>query len=105
MRVLFIADIVGPDALEWVAGRIPELRQSTQADVIITNAENSAMTAAHPYVGFGMVKEGATRLLEAGVDVITSGNHAWDTPGTCAALDVDRVIRPHNVGPDKPGSG
>lgn len=105
MRVLFIADIVGADAIDWLAGRLPELRSSTNADVIIANAENSAQTAPHPYIGFGMVEEGARKLFAAGVDVVTSGNHAWDTPVTSAALSLDRVIRPHNVGADKPGIG
>lgn len=105
MRVLFIADIVGPDAVDWVAGRLSELRESTQADVIIANAENSAKTAPHPYVGFGMIEEGAKKLFAAGVDVITSGNHAWDTAETGAALSLDRVLRPHNIAQSKPGIG
>ena len=40
-------------------------------DVLIVNAENAA-------AGFGLTKKIANQLLDAGVDAITLGNHAWD---------------------------
>ena len=105
MRVLFIADIVGEEALDWIVSRLPELRASTQADVVIANAENSARSAPNPYVGFGISVDGARRLLAAGVDVVTSGNHGWDSPDAAEVYALGGVIRPLNVGSEKPGKG
>ena len=50
-----------------------------------------------PRLGFGMDTHAVTTLLEAGVDVITGGNHSWDTVDADEALDSARVLRPHNV--------
>ncbi|HKY88563.1 MAG TPA: TIGR00282 family metallophosphoesterase, partial [Candidatus Limnocylindrales bacterium] len=46
-------------------------------------------------------------LLEAGVDVITSGNHIWDKREIYAELDSnERILRPLNYGEDGvPGRG
>lgn len=105
MNVLFIGDIVGPDALEWVANRIPTLRHDLGLDVVIANAENSFISGPHPYTGFGMNRAGAERLFAAGVDIITGGNHSWDTPECADALTMDRVLRPHNVPASRTGTG
>jgi 2',3'-cyclic-nucleotide 2'-phosphodiesterase len=42
---------------------------------MVANAENCAITAPAPWGGFGMTVELVERLMDAGVDVITSGNH------------------------------
>jgi 2',3'-cyclic-nucleotide 2'-phosphodiesterase len=80
LNILFIGDIVGPDATAYVAKRVPELRQLHHVDLVIANGENCAITAATPWQGFGMTTELIECLLDSGVDVITSGNHGWDGP-------------------------
>ncbi len=35
MHVLFIGDIVGPEATTWVAQRVPRLRQDLDLDLVI----------------------------------------------------------------------
>ena len=71
MKIIFIGDIVGKQARETLIKKIPDIKSKYVSDVIIANAENSA-------AGYGLTKKIALQLLEAGVDVLTLGNHAWD---------------------------
>lgn len=99
MVVLFIGDIVGPEATEYVAAQVPELRRERGVDLVIANAENSAPS------GLGMTVEMGDLLFRNGVDVITGGNHSWDSPESEAALMHPRVLRPHNLLDGVPGRG
>ncbi len=107
MRVLFVADIVGPEAVVWVTGRLPGLRRDLGLDLVIANAENCTLSDPSPDRGFGMRADLVADLFASGVDVITSGNHAWDSPDFSRVLTQPRVLRPHNlpVHPGRPGTG
>ncbi|HLL97768.1 MAG TPA: YmdB family metallophosphoesterase [Rubrobacteraceae bacterium] len=105
MNVLMVGDIVGPDAVDYLAGRLPELRRIYALDLVVANAENCAITAPTPYRGFGMTVELVERLLESGVDVVTSGNHGWDGPEADAVHRHPRVLRPHNFPEEVMGKG
>ncbi len=49
--------------------------------------------------GMGLTAATARMVLEAGVDVITSGNHIWDKREIYAELDREpRILRPLNYG-------
>ena len=96
MNVLMIGDIVGPDAVTYLAERLPGLRRTHDVDLVVANAENCAITAPAPWEGFGMTVELVERLLDGGVDVITSGNHCWDGPEAAIVHQHPRVLRPHN---------
>lgn len=109
MRLLFIGDIVGPAAGTWLIERLPVLRSTYRPDVIVANAENIAFGTERtngPGL-FGMTTDLIDPLLDAGVDVITSGNHAWDTDeaDTLAVHAHPRVLRPVNMPDDVPGKG
>jgi metallophosphoesterase (TIGR00282 family) len=97
MNVVMVGDIVGPDAVTYLAERLPGLRRDRDVDLVVANAENCAVTAPTPYRGFGMTVELVERLLESGVDVVTSGNHGWDGPEADAVHRHPRVLRPHNL--------
>jgi 2',3'-cyclic-nucleotide 2'-phosphodiesterase len=99
MRVLFIGDVVGPRAVDWLASRLPSLRAEHAVDLAVVNAENCGADAA------SMTAEGVERLLAAGADVITGGNHAFDGAEVEAVLAHERVLRPLNVGEEVPGRG
>jgi len=99
MNVLFFGDIVGAQAAACVAERLPSLRAELDVDLTIVNAENCAES------GLGMARWQVEQLLQAGADVITGGNHSWDTPESVELLARERVIRPNNVGLDVPGRG
>lgn len=99
MRVLFVGDVVGPRAVEWLAGRLPELRDQNGVDVVVVDAENCAADAA------SMTVTAVERLLACGADVITGGNHAFEGPEVEAVLSHERVLRPLNVSDEAPGRG
>src|SRR5688572_31607089 len=56
-------------------------------DVVIANGENSAG-------GSGITPETAAELYDAGVDVITSGDHLWDQKEVAMLLENEpRFLR------------
>lgn len=98
MRVLFFGDITGPRAVAALADRLPHWRRTYRIDAVVANAENAVVSRTdNPRIGFGMDSRVVETLLEAGVDVITGGNHSWDTPDADDMLESARVLRPHNV--------
>jgi 2',3'-cyclic-nucleotide 2'-phosphodiesterase len=99
MRILFLGDVVGRTGRDTVAATLPGLRQALRADLAIVNAEN----ASH---GFGLAPDMARALFDAGADVITLGNHAWDRKEIIPFIaENPRLIRPLNYPPGTPGSG
>jgi len=106
MRLLFFGDIVGPRAVAALSERIPGWRREHAIDAVVANAENAVVSRpSDPRTGFGMSAQAVEALLEAGVDVITGGNHSWDAPDRESVLDSARVLRPHNVVGALPGHG
>jgi 2',3'-cyclic-nucleotide 2'-phosphodiesterase len=99
MRILFLGDIVGRVGRDAVAAALPELRRRLRLDLAIINAEN----ASH---GFGLAPEMARALFDAGADVLTLGNHAWDRREIIPFIATEkRLIRPINFPPATPGAG
>ena len=99
MRLLFIADIVGTPGRKAIEERLPSLREELDVDVCIANGENVAD-------GVGITPKLADRLLAAGVDAITLGNHVWRRIEIVPYLTgSDRVVRPANLGSAAPGKG
>ncbi len=102
MRILMIGDVIGSPGREALRRILPDLRQEKEVDLVIANGENTAG-------GFGLTADTASELLDAGVDVITSGNHIWDKKEFIPYLDDVQgeglpVLRPANY-PDAPGVG
>jgi 2',3'-cyclic-nucleotide 2'-phosphodiesterase len=99
MRVLFIGDIVGSPGRQIVHDRLADLVQQRQIGLVIANGENSA-------AGFGITPRIADDLLNAGVDVLTGGNHSWDRKEILEYIPHQpRLLRPGNFPPGNPGSG
>jgi metallophosphoesterase (TIGR00282 family) len=99
MRILFLGDVVGRGGRDAVAAALPDFRQRLQLDLVIVNAEN----ASH---GFGLAPEMARALFDAGADVLTLGNHAWDRREIIPFIATEkRVLRPINFPPGTPGAG
>jgi len=91
--------VFGPPGRVAVDERLPALREELGADVCIVNGENVAD-------GAGITGKLADRLLAAGADVVTLGNHAFRRDGIGSYLDSsERVIRPANFGAATPGRG
>jgi metallophosphoesterase (TIGR00282 family) len=99
MNILLLGDVVGRPGREAVKTHLPRLRQDLALDVAIVNAEN----AAH---GFGLTEKICGELYDAGVDVLTTGNHVWDQREIIPYIARDpRVLRPANFPPGTPGAG
>jgi len=78
---------------------VPRLRQQYGLDLVIANAENAAG-------GLGLTLATAKELLDAGVDVLTSGNHIWAQSEIIPYLDSEMpILRPLNYPPGVPGKG
>lgn len=105
MNVLMVGDVVGPEAVDYLADRLPGLRHEREVDLVIANAENCAVSGPVPWTGFGMTVELVERLLAGGVDAITSGNHGWDGHEAEAVHAHPRVLRPLNLPDDVLGKG
>lgn len=90
MRIMFLGDIVGKSGRKAVVETLPLLRQKLDCDMVIANSEN----AAH---GFGITAEIADELLDAGIDVLTGGNHSWDKSEIQSYISGQpRLLRPAN---------
>ncbi|HEY7466970.1 MAG TPA: TIGR00282 family metallophosphoesterase [Dehalococcoidia bacterium] len=99
MRVLFIGDVVGSPGRRALSALLPSLRGELTLDVIIANGENAAN-------GRGLTLKTAREMFDAGVDIISSGNHIWDQREIVEELDSDApILRPANYPPGTPGRG
>jgi metallophosphoesterase (TIGR00282 family) len=99
LNILLCGDVVGRPGRDAVKAHLPEMRHALAIDVAIVNAEN----AAH---GFGLTEKLCGELYEAGVDFLTTGNHAWDQREIIPYIDRDpRLLRPANFPPGTPGAG
>ena len=99
MRMLFLGDVVGRSGRDAVNGRLPALRKELDLDFVVVNAENAA-------AGFGMTPKICDAMFEAGVDVITGGNHSWDQREIIPYIsEQKRLQRPANYPQGTPGIG
>ena len=99
MRALLIGDVVGGIGLNALLRRLPELREAHRPDVVVVNAENAA-------AGAGTSPRQAQDLLDAGVDVLTGGNHTLQKRDIYPMLATERrMLRPANIAVDAPGRG
>jgi metallophosphoesterase (TIGR00282 family) len=99
MRILFIGDIVGRPGRDLVRRGLRALVDAHDIDLTIANVENAA-------AGFGITRETGDQLLDAGVDVMTTGNHVWDKKEAIDYIGAEaRLLRPANYPAGVPGNG
>ena len=99
IRVLFLGDIVGRTARHEVIDQVPALREEYKLDFLVVNCENAAG-------GFGVTPKICEALFDAGVDVLTTGNHVWDKPEIIPDIETQpRLLRPLNMPEATPGNG
>jgi len=98
-NILFIADVIGSPGREVVRALLPELRRRHELHLVICNCENSA-------AGYGVTRDTARDLFEAGCDVLTGGNHLWDKKDAISYIaEEPRLVRPANLPAGTPGQG
>ncbi len=99
MKILFLGDIVGGAGRKAIIERIGHIRQSWGLDFIVVNGENATN-------GMGLSEKHAKELLEAGVDCLTLGDHAFDQKDMMQFCEKEtRIIRPINFAKAAPGRG
>lgn len=96
---MMLGDIVGKCGREAVQTMMPTLHDLYSPDFVIVNGENAA-------AGLGITPDISRRLFDAGVDVITLGNHTWSKRDVVEYLDREpRLLRPANYPAGTPGKG
>ena len=99
MRLLFLGDIVGRSGRSAVIERLPGLIADNRLDFVAINGENAAG-------GFGITEEILRTVIDAGADVVTTGNHAFDQREALVYAErQERFLRPVNYPAGTPGRG
>ncbi len=99
MRLLFLGDVVGRAGRDAIAERLPGLVARHGFDFVIINGEN----ASH---GRGLTEGHFKELRDAGADVVTLGDHAFDQRDTLSFIAREpTLLRPINLAPGTPGRG
>ncbi|MGH6761296.1 MAG: TIGR00282 family metallophosphoesterase [Phyllobacterium sp.] len=99
MRLLFLGDMVGKTGRMAVFEKLPGLISDLKLDFVIVNGENAAG-------GFGITEDIFRRTIDAGADVVTTGNHVWDQREALVFAErEDRFLRPANFPKGTPGRG
>lgn len=99
MKILFLGDIVGRPGREYARDVLNELLLELKPDLVIANAENATK-------GRGLSRNSAEELYDAGIEILTMGNHTWDQKQIFDFIDEDaRIVRPANYPSGTPGRG
>lgn len=89
MKILFIGDVVGKQGRKAVKYYLDEYLD--EYDFVIANLEN----ASH---GKGLTRNHFLEMLEAGIDVVTLGNHYYAKKEIETYIDdYDCILRPANL--------
>jgi metallophosphoesterase (TIGR00282 family) len=90
LQIIMIGDVVGETGLKALEKELPDLIGRYGADFTVVNGENAAG-------GFGLSEETLDRILAAGADLVTGGNHTWEQRDFWPVLSGGKpVLRPAN---------
>ncbi|MGC3936228.1 TIGR00282 family metallophosphoesterase [Roseobacter sp. EG26] len=99
MKLLFLGDVMGRAGRRAITENLPRLREEWKLDFVVVNGENATS-------GIGLSGAHAKTLLEAGIDCLTLGDHAFDQKDMLRFVEQEpRVIRPLNFSKAAPGKG
>ncbi len=99
MKFLILGDIVGKRTVEYLKENLWSLRRELKVDMVIANGENASEI-------MGLSADDAKTLLDAGVDVLTGGNHTFHQRSLYPMLDDSPyLLRPLNLPAEAPGTG
>src|SRR5271166_3704858 len=97
LNILFIGDVVGAPGRKIVCQVLPRLIPRWGLGLVVCNAENAAG-------GSGLTVKCYEELLEAGVDVMTMGDHVYRKDEIFHVFDRGGlVLRPANYPSESPG--
>jgi hypothetical protein len=98
MKLLMIGDVIGSHGCRFLAQKLPGIKREHGIDITVVNGENSAD-------GNGISRESARSLFQAGADIITTGNHAFQRRNELEIFDEENILRPANYSDACPGHG
>ena len=99
MKIMFLGDVMGRAGRTAITDHLPRLRKAWKLDFVVVNGENATN-------GAGLSPDHAKAILDAGADVVTLGDHAFDQKDMLAFIEKEpRVIRPLNYSRAAPGAG
>ncbi len=99
MKILFLGDVMGRSGRTGIIENLGKLRAAWKLDFVVVNGENASN-------GAGLTTAHAKALLDAGADVLTLGDHAFDQKDMMQFCEVEpRIIRPLNFSKASPGRG
>src|SRR6056297_258050 len=99
MRLLFLGDVVGRAGRRAITENLATLRKDWRLDFVVVNGENASG-------GMGLTGAHAKGFFEAGADVVTLGDHAFDQKDMLQSIEGEpRLIRPLNFAKGAPGRG
>lgn len=99
MKILAIGDVTSEGGVVHLERELWRTRSREGIDFCVVNAENASfITGASAPI--------AERLIAAGADCLTGGNHTLRNTSVFSYLDgSERMLRPVNFGPEAPGQG
>ncbi|SEQ05266.1 hypothetical protein SAMN05428995_102436 [Loktanella sp. DSM 29012] len=99
MKIMFLGDVMGRAGRRAITDHLPRLRRDWKLDFVVVNGENATN-------GAGLSPDHARLILDAGADVVTLGDHAFDQRDMMAFIEKEpRVLRPINFAKSAPGVG
>ena len=99
MKILFLGDVMGRSGRTGIIENLGKLRADWKLDFVVVNGENASN-------GAGLTTTHAKALLDAGADVLTLGDHAFDQKDMMQFCEAEpRMIRPLNFSKSAPGKG
>jgi metallophosphoesterase (TIGR00282 family) len=97
MKILFLGDIVGQPGVSFVKQALPGLVAREGIGLVIANAENAS-------AGAGITPSVYRQLRQAGIELVTMGDHVYKKQEIIPVLqEDDRICRPANFPEDAPG--
>jgi metallophosphoesterase (TIGR00282 family) len=98
LKVLFIGDVVGAPGRKILGQVLPRLIPRWGLGLVVCNGENAAG-------GSGLTLRCYEELIDAGVDVLTMGDHVYRKDEIFQIFEkTGNVLRPANFPEDSPGS-
>ncbi len=100
MNILLLGDIMGPSGRKAIIEKLPKIIKKKKIDFTIVNGENAGD------LGVGITEKIFHDFLNAGADVVTTGNHVWDEKEAMEFITKEkRLLRPQNLTIGSPGNG
>lgn len=91
MKILCIGDIFAKTGRRAIIERLNDVKKENGIDFVIANCENATHCK-------GLIKKHYEKLLQAGIDFFTMGNHTWSKDEIYELLKTKfNIIRPYNI--------